>query len=300
MTDTKLLVTDIQRFCTQDGPGIRTVVFLKGCPLHCAWCHNPETQNANAELYYNARLCIGCGACTACCPAKAHSLGGDGGHAFARENCILCMRCQSVCPSGALESVGKYEDIESILQTVEKDRVFYGTTGGLTLSGGEPFFQKENTVALLAAAKERGFSTAVETSGYFDGAILPQLVGITDLLLWDIKDCDDTRHKQNTGVSNALILENLKRADALGLRTQIRSIVVAGVNTDERNYGGIAELYHGLRHCDGVKLLPYHTYGSSKNVLLGRADDANKNWIPSAGQLKEMETFLTENNVPVL
>lgn len=120
------------------------------------------------------------------------------------------------------------------------------------------------------------------------------------MLLWDIKDCNDERHKQNTGVSNSLILGNLKRADALGLRTQIRCIVVAGVNTDEDNYAQIAELYHGLRHCDGVKLLPYHTYGSNKNVLLGKEDHANKAWIPSQEQLKDITEFLCSKNVPVL
>ena len=140
----------------------------------------------------------------------------------------------------------------------------------------------------------------METSGYFDSDILPQLVNIVDLLLWDIKDYDDTRHKKNTGVSNTLILENLKRADALGLRTQIRSIVVAGVNTDEGNYAGIAKLYKSLQHCDGVKLLPYHTYGSGKNVLLGKADNANASWIPSAEQLKNIADFLTKQGVPVL
>lgn len=300
MSDTKLLVTDIQRFCTQDGPGIRTVVFLKGCPLRCVWCHNPETQAAKTELFYDKKLCIHCGACAACCPANAHAFDGDGTHAFAREGCQLCMRCVSACPSGALEAAGEYMDIGSILQTVEKDRVFYENTGGLTLSGGEPFFQKQGAVALLSAAKERGFTTAVETSGYFDGAVLAQLVGIADLLLWDIKDCNDERHKRNTGVSNAPILENLKRADALGLRTQIRCIVVAGVNTDEENYAKLAELYHGLRHCDGVKLLPYHTYGSTKNVLLGKQENANRDWIPSAEKLKEIENYLRSKKVPVL
>lgn len=300
MSDRKLLVTDIQRFCTQDGPGIRTVVFLKGCPLKCAWCHNPETQSAKPELFYNPRLCINCGACAAGCPSGAHTRDGDGAHLFAREKCKLCMVCRSVCPSGALETSGEYKDIGSILKIVEKDRVFYRDNGGLTLSGGEPFSQANGAIALLSAAKDSGLSTAVETSGYFSGDILPQLVGVTDLLLWDIKDCCDERHKKYTGVSNSLIIENLRRADALGLRTQIRSIVVAGVNTDERNYGGIAKLYKELRHCDGVKLLPYHTYGSGKRVLLGLADNANTDWIPSPEQLKNISDYLTENQVPVL
>lgn len=300
MNGDKILVTDIQRFCTRDGPGIRTVVFFKGCPLRCVWCHNPENQNAKAELLYDSRLCINCGACAACCPENAHSFNSNATHELARKNCRLCMRCAEVCPSGALESSGEYMSIESILQTVEKDRVFYGNTGGITLSGGEPFFQTRSAVALLTAAKSRGLSTAAETSGYFDGAVLPELVGITDLLLWDIKDCNDFRHRKYTGVSNSIIIENLQRADSLGLRTQISSIVVAGVNTDRDNYARIAELYHRLRHCDGVKLLPYHTYGSDKNVLIGKADNSNTSWIPSAGQLKTITDFLTENNVPVL
>jgi len=200
-----LKVTEIQRFCMHDGPGVRTTVFLKGCPLRCAWCHNPETQNKNSEmLLYNSK-CIGCGSCIDSCKNNLHRI--EKQHIIDRERCSLCGKCVEACPACALEICGKDMSIEEILSVVEKDRAFYGAFGGITLSGGEPFMQREKTVALLAACKARGLSTAVETCGYADTDILLSALPYVDLFLWDIKDTDNQRHKQYTGVYNDVILK---------------------------------------------------------------------------------------------
>ena len=154
-TEMKLRVTEIQRFCMHDGPGVRTTVFLKGCPLRCAWCHNPETQKSIAELLFYQNKCIGCGECTISCPQGAHAI--EKQHVIDREKCILCAECAKGCPTGALEICGNKYTVEEILSIAEKDRAFYGKSGGVTLSGGEPFAQGEAVIELLKACKEKGF-----------------------------------------------------------------------------------------------------------------------------------------------
>lgn len=295
----KIKLTSIQRFSTQDGDGVRTVVFFKGCPLRCAWCHNPETRHSGSELYYNEKLCIGCGACVGVCPRGAHSV-TQNGHLLKRDICRKCMSCAEVCPGGALERVGVEKSVDEIMSVIMRDLAFYGEKGGITLSGGEPFAQADGAVELLKAAKLTGITTAVETSGYFDTALLDRLCGKVDLFLWDVKDCLDERHKAYTGVSNKLILDNLKRADDLGFRTRIRSILVSGVNDDEANYGGIVRLYASLKNCEGVEILPYHTYGSGKNVLLGGEDNAHREWISAAERVSEIKAFLLSHGVRVI
>ena len=170
-TETKLKVTEIQRFCMHDGPGVRTTVFLKGCPLQCAWCHNPETQTFKSELLFYPNKCIGCGGCVNACPQSVHSTNEK--HVVDRAKCILCGECEKSCPTGALEICGEDMSIEAILSVAEKDKAFYGEYGGITLSGGEPFAQGKRAVALLKACKEKGLHTAVETCGYADAEEFP-------------------------------------------------------------------------------------------------------------------------------
>lgn len=292
-------VTKIQKFCTHDGPGIRTTVFFKGCPLRCQWCHNPETQEAGAQFFYNASLCIGCGACAAVCPAGGHTLGGET-HAIDRIACRRCLACCDACPTGALEDCGRPMTVDAILAAAEQDRAFYGRDGGITLSGGEPTAQSEGALALLAAARTSGIHTALETCGYFDSALAEPLVRATDLFLWDIKDTDDARHREYTGVSNRRILENLSTVDALGGCTVLRCILVRGVNTTEEHYAALAELYRSLRGCLGIEFIPYHTYGASKSLSLGGDSTAREDWIPTAADLKAARSALRKAGAKVI
>ncbi len=299
MSGNKIKLTGIQRFSTQDGDGVRTVVFFKGCPLRCEWCHNPETKHSGSELYFNEKLCIGCGACVGACLSGAHSI-TQRGHLINRYVCQKCMRCAEVCPGGALEAVGDEKSADEIMAVVMRDLAFYGERGGITLSGGEPLAQADVALELLTAARSAGITTAVETSGYFDTDMIDRLCDKVDLFLWDVKDCLDERHKRYTGVSNKLILDNLRMADDRGCRIRIRSILVSGVNDDEANYSGIASLYSSLRNCEGVEILPYHTYGSGKNLLLGGADNAHRDWIPTAERVSDIKDFLRTRGVRVI
>lgn len=281
-------VADIQRFCMHDGPGVRTTVFFKGCPLSCAWCHNPETQSTKAELLFYRNKCIGCTAC-AVCENEVHIFADA--HCLERKRCLACGACVSVCPTGALELCGTEYDTDTLLRLIQKDRAFFGASGGVTLSGGEPLMQNE-TVAFLKLCKEHGISTAVETCGFVSSGVIEQAVLHTDLFLWDIKDTDSKRHLAHTGVPIEPILQNLLLADALDARTRLRCILVNGVNTDDVHYKNLAELFLRLQHCEGIEFLPYHTYGDAKAAALGRKSSANRDQIPTREQLEHAKAFV--------
>lgn len=291
-------VTEIQRFCMHDGPGIRSTVFFKGCPLRCAWCHNPETQSSRQEILFYQKRCIGCGACEAVCPSKAHKLSGNV-HCFDRSLCTGCLRCTTVCCAKALEPSLKNMTAKEILTVVEKDRAFYGQDGGMTLSGGEPMMQPTEALDLLYQCKRRGIGTAIETSGYFNPNLLPDFIPLTDCFLWDFKDSNEERHKQYTGVSNMRIKNNLLLADSLGATTVLRCIMIHNVNMQEEHYRAISELWHQLKHCRYVECIPYHMYGGSKMLLLGKEDNGKRDWCPTQAMLEEAKSFLINQQVRV-
>ena len=288
----KINVVKIQRFSTHDGPGIRTVVFTKGCPLHCEWCHNPETQSPMPQVFYNPFRCIGCKQCEALCSVGAHRFEPSGEHVFDRIRCIGCQSCADGCVTGAMEAVGQWKEIDEILEVVRKDRDFYGDTGGITLSGGEPMMQPQASLTLLAEAKRQGFSTALETCGYFDSRYIEQLAEATDYFLWDFKDGADWRHRQYTGVSHRRICENLLKVDSAAKHILLRCILVEGVNTDSFHLESIQKIYHQLVHCDGIELIPYHPYGESKKNQLGCSEKEHLDWVPSADRIKQFQEDL--------
>ena len=294
----KLRVTEIQRFCMHDGPGIRTTVFLKGCPLRCAWCHNPETQRLQSELLFYPNKCIGCAACKTSCGNGVHVWSET--HLIDRVACISCGNCVENCPTSALEICGSEYTVKDVLSIVEKDRVFYNEGGGVTLSGGEPFVQGDSVIELLRACKEAGLSTAVETCGYADTCVLREAVKFVDLFLWDIKDADDKRHKQYTGVSNKKILENLSVINELGAKIHLRCILVNGVNTDKTHYKELAVIAKKINNFDGLELIPYHAYGGTKSVFLGFADSGRVEWIPTEQQIQEAKMILRSEGVNVI
>lgn len=290
-------VADIQRFCMHDGPGIRTTIFLKGCPLRCDWCHNPETQNIKSELLYYKNKCIGCGAC-AVCPQELHNFSNF--HIFNRNLCVGCGKCATECPTCALEIVGKDYTIQELFENIEKDFVFYGESGGVTISGGEPFMQQEDTISLLKLCKEKGINTTVETCGYFNYDILKEAIPVIDLFLWDIKDTDSKRHKNHTGVTNEQIINNLIVADSMGAKTLIRCILVNGVNTNEEHYKNVFEIVSKLSNCEGIEFMPYHAFGGGKTEALGKEISNNNNWIPTENQIAEAKNYFLHRKIRVI
>ena len=293
----KLMITELQRFCMHDGPGLRTTVFLKGCPLRCAWCHNPETGARGQELLLDANKCLRCGACLAVCPGGVHTLGEI--HAVDRDRCVRCGACGAVCPTAALSLCGVEMTAEEILREVLRDRDFYGERGGVTFSGGEPFVWGEALLSCLRLCKAAGLSTAVETCGYGDTATFLRSVPEVDLYLWDLKDTDDARHLRYTGVSSLPILENLRAIDGQGAAIRLRCILVNGVNTDRAHYEAVARIAKALHRSEGVEILPYHAFGGSKSLLLGREENGRAEWIPTEEQIGEFEEILSAHGVAV-
>jgi len=292
----KLEVTDIQRGCTHDGPGLRTTVFLKGCPLHCRWCHNPETQRPQKEFFYRPEKCIGCMQCVAVCPAGAHTQ-QDGMHLYDPTLCAGCMACAENCPSGALESASKTMSVDEVVQQVCLDKVFYRRRGGMTVSGGEPTAQKEGLLALLDGAKAEGIHTCLETCGAFPRSLAPELARRVDLFLYDMKDTDPVRLKENTGADLALVTENLRALDALGAQSILRCILIPEVNMDSTHANALAALYGQLSNCQHMELLPYHPYGLSKSEQLGREGIRYRQ--PERDELTAFARLLQAQNIPV-
>ncbi|MBR5538575.1 MAG: glycyl-radical enzyme activating protein [Clostridia bacterium] len=297
-TEVKLNVTEIQRFCMHDGPGVRTAVFLKGCPLRCAWCHNPETQKKESEVSFYKTKCIGCAFCVDTCPEGAHVIAD--GHCIEREKCIRCFKCINGCPTGAVEVCGREMTVDEIISAVMKDKAFYGENGGITVSGGEPLMQGDATVELLKESKKNGLSTVVETCGYADPEILRSAIPYTDLFLWDIKDTDDARHKHYTGVSNRLIMENLSFANGLGAKIRLRCILINGINTKEEHYLGIVEIARKINLLEGVEIIPYHAYGGSKATFIGREDNGCTEWIPTEEQIEYARNCLRDGGIRIV
>ena len=280
-----------------DGPGLRTTVFFKGCPLRCAWCHNPETQKREGETLFYSQRCIGCAACSEVCKNSAQVCEGE--RRLDRQLCASCGACAEVCPTGALETVGREYTASELMSVIERDRAFYGEMGGVTLSGGEPFLQGESAALLLEECKRVGINTAVETCGFADFEAVLRALPHTDLFLWDVKDTDSERHKAFTGVDNARITENLRRADSLGARIRLRCILVGGVNTCEAHYIALGQLAASLSNCEGVEFIPYHAYGGSKATLLGLPDNGRTEWIPDKNELERARKTVSSFGVKV-
>lgn len=269
------VVFNIQKYSVHDGPGIRTIAFLKGCPLSCRWCSNPESQNKEPELARNAGRCIGisrCGRCIEACPKQAISAGEDDTPRIDRTLCAGCtIPCAAACPSQGLLVYGKTMSVGEVLEVVEKEAVFYRESGGLTLSGGEPLMQGNFALSLLREAKRRRLNTAIETSGFVRSNLLLEAVNLLDTVIIDLKHTDPVQHSRMTGVDNAPIMRNISQlATTFPEKTiLVRTPIIPGFNDTEETIEGIADFllaFPNLRW----ELLPYHRLGTQKYLFLDR------------------------------
>ena len=259
------MISGIKRFEIHDGDGIRTTVFLKGCPLNCLWCHNPENICSQPQLMLFGDKCLHCRFCENTC--SNHSF-REGEHLLNRENCIACGRCAGRCPGGALEVSGETVEPRNLLPRLTEDRMFFETSGGgVTLSGGEPLFQPEFTKEVLMLLKEQGIHTALDTCLFASKAVLEQIHPLVDQFLVDIKAMDPEVHRRCTGVPNEPILENIRYLDSLGKYMEIRIPFIPGHNDSQME--AIAKFLTGLKNRYRIKLLPYHDYGNAKAERLG-------------------------------
>lgn len=269
MSGDKGIIFNIKKYAIHDGPGIRTTVFLKGCPLSCKWCHNPEGISSRPHLVYRRDLCIGCGECVAACPNNSLSLTPEGIKTDS-SLCTKCGTCAEVCLAEAREFMGKIEKTSRIMSSIEKDIPFFDESGGgVTFSGGEPLLQPAFLLQLLETCERRGIHRAVDTSGYADPGTLMAVAEKTDLFLFDLKLMDPEKHKQLTGVSNERILSNLIHLSENGADISIRVPLIPGVNDDRRNIEQTTAFVVKLPNIRGIHILPFHDSARGKYEKLG-------------------------------
>lgn len=266
----KGLAFNIQRYSIHDGPGIRTLVFLKGCPLSCLWCCNPESQSPSQEIIFTPTKCIGCGRCVEVCPTGAAELYLEKDNLKAKKLCVACGKCVKVCPSGAKQMIGSYMSLEEVIEEIEKDFPYYQRSGGgVTISGGEPLMQADFVRMLLKKCQEKGIHTALETCGYAKWRDFKKVLEYLDVVLYDIKYMDSKRHKEFIGVGNELILQNAKKIASLDKDMIIRVPIIPGYQDSLENMKAIAKFARKLK-IEKIHLLPYHRLGESKYSQLGR------------------------------
>jgi len=296
------VICEIQKYAISDGPGIRTVVFIKGCPLMCKWCSNPETQNPFPEIYYNKEKCVFCQRCVSACGVQAIRSDVDKKLVVTdRSKCKACGKCVAVCPAEARSLVGVYMTPEELVEEIKKDMIFYESSeGGVTLSGGEIFYSYEFALEVLKKCKEEFIDTAIETSGYVQWNIMEEMLPYVDHVLIDIKHMDPARHMYWTGVSNELILGNIEKIDATGKDYVIRVPLIPGVNDDDENLERLKGFAQKLMNLHEIHLLPYHTLGRSKYMYLERDYELNELKKHTTDEIKRIAALLETSGVRVI
>jgi len=302
-------VTDIQKFSTHDGPGIRTTVFLKGCGMKCFWCHNPETISPHPQLQVYPNKCIGCGKCIDACPLGAHRV-IDGHKTFLRELCkmndpsnpfALCGKCAEVCYAGALTVIGRDMTVTEVVDKVYEDVAFYKNSGGgATFSGGEPLLQIDFLEGLLIECKTRNLHTVVDTAANVPWEHFARILGLTDLFLFDFKTFDSQKHKKVTGVGNERILNNLTELSIAGAEIIVRVPVIPGVNDEVVEMEKIINFIKNNTNISQVELLPFHRYGEGKYRSLGMEYTAMDCKPPEKKTIDRLAELIANTGIGVL
>ena len=293
------IVFNIQKYSVHDGPGIRTIVFTKGCPLSCRWCSNPESQLLKPQMAFNATRCIGTDKCHYCMPACPYQAITTEGNSL-NIDCTHCNECETLacskaCPAGSIITYGQTRTVEDVLNAVAQDAIFYTRSGGgMTISGGEPLFQKEFAIALLREARRRRIKTAIETCGCYEWERLEEAAPLLNYVLFDVKHTDSEKHKWATGVGNELILSNLKKLLETfpELPVQVRTPVIPGFNDDEETARSIGKLLKGYANVS-FEALPYHRLGTQKYAFLGREYPMGEVSLP-AGVAERVQAIVDE------
>jgi len=292
------LLFNIQKFSLHDGPGIRTTIFFKGCPLKCRWCHNPEGLNNKIEMLYNQDKCTLCGECIKRCPKSAIQMINNRIETD-MSKCNLCDECTHYCIHGAREIAGKEYSIDDIVKIVLKDKIFYEESkGGVTLSGGEPVMQIDCVEELLKRLKQENIHTSVDTSGIMPFNYYERIYKYTDLFLYDIKIIDEEKHKMFTGVSNSIILDNLRKLSKIHNNINIRLPIIEGVNADDEHINALINLIRGLGIKD-INLLPYHDISRHKYKKLDMEYDGQEMSVPTSEKMENFKLRLEDEGYTV-
>jgi choline TMA-lyase-activating enzyme len=304
MIERKALIFNVQKYNVYDGPGIRTIVFFKGCPLRCKWCSNPEGLERKFQVMVKSDSCIDCGRCVEVCPVGIHKMNAEGRHYADRSiDCVGCRKCEEACFQSALSVVGEEKTISELLGIIEEDRMFYQTSGGgVTLGGGEVTMQPEAALSLLQACRQEGINTAIETCGYTKLEDILKIAEYVDLFLFDIKHIDPERHCELTGVRNERILQNLEELLRRKYNVHIRMPLLKGINDDRDEIDRTIKFlmpYREYKNFKGIDLLPYHKLGVGKYRQLDKEYPIEGDPSLSAEDLDRIEGWIKQYDFPV-
>lgn len=292
MYENRGIISKVQKYSTKDGPGIRTTVFFKGCPLHCLWCANPELISPRPEILFDRSKCMLCGTCTMACPE--HAIVQEQGKIHIKKDvCSGCGKCAQVCPMGVHELIGRYVSVEELVEELIKDKVFYEVSGGgVTFSGGEPALQHKFLKQMAVELKKKKIHIALDTSGSVSWDWLEEILNFIDLVLYDIKAMDEETHKKCTGADNRLILENAVKISELKIPMIVRFVMVPDYNDSEKDVKARLEFVKNLRSVQKIDILPYHRLGVAKYERLGIDYVLNDVKPPSEEHINQLKSFI--------
>lgn len=304
VVERKAFIFNVQKYNIYDGPGVRTLIFFKGCPLRCKWCSNPEGMEKKYQVMFKRNLCVDCGACVSVCPVGIHSISKERKHEVNRNiDCIGCRRCVEICPQSAMTIVGEIKTVSELMKVIEEDRSFYELSGGgVTLGGGEVTLQSEFAVNLLAACKQEGINTAIETCGFAKLETMLKIAEFTDLFLFDIKHMDSERHYQLTGVHNELILGNLKELLNRRYNVKVRMPLLKGINDSQEEIESVVRFlmpFRDFKNFKGIDLLPYHKLGVNKYEQLNKEYPIKGDPSLNKDELDMIESWVKKYDFPV-